>query len=172
MDVEQLINQARSGDRTALQQLLLKYSAELRNHIAHRLPSSLHSTLDAEDVVQEALCEAYLKIDRLQKSSAESFLAWIKAIGEMSLLMFMRAESAQKRGGQLQKRHQFRYSDTGSVIDLLEHLPEDVTTPSRAAANQEALTALQVAVAELPPDQREVIVLHLLQGKTVEATAE
>jgi RNA polymerase sigma-70 factor (ECF subfamily) len=58
-----------------------------------------------------------------------------------------------------------------SYIDLLELISSDGRTPSQSVANQEAIQAMQIAVAGLPNEQREAIRLRYLEGKSLDETA-
>lgn len=170
-ETEILIKKAQSGEREALERLLVLHSAELRDHLERRLPARLQGTVGVEDVMQEAFTKAYLKIDQLRDGSVNAFRAWLKTTGEMTMLGFLRSESAQKRGGGMQRRQAANDSVSGSLVDLLDNLPGDPITASHAVARREGTAALQVAIAGLPDDQRQAIQLHLLQGMTLDETA-
>ena len=171
-DTQSLIEQARSGDRLALERLLISHTDQLRVHLARRLPARLQSTVAVDDVVQEALTQAFLRIERLRDSSPEAFATWLKTIGDMILVDFIRKEDAQKRGGQFRRRRLASDSVTGSLVDLIEKLPGDSATASRGAARQEGIAALQVAIAGLPEEQRQAVQLHLLLDKSLQETAQ
>ena len=171
-ETDTLIEKSRAGDRVAFQQLLVTHSVELRDHIARRLPARLQNTVAVEDVVQEALTSAYLKLDQLRDGSIEAFRAWLTTTAEMAMLGFLRSEKALKRGGGFRRRTTTTDSVTGSLVDLLEKLPGESITASQAVGRREGVAALQVAIAALPDDQRQAIQLHLLQGRTLEETAQ
>ena len=80
-DVE-LVAQARSVDRIALERLLIAYSEKLRVHLLRGFPSRIQGRILVEDVVQEALTRAFLKIGALRGNSIQSFVAWLLAIGD------------------------------------------------------------------------------------------
>jgi RNA polymerase sigma-70 factor (ECF subfamily) len=165
------VAQARAGDRVALEQLLMTHSSMLSAHIALRLPRSLRSVLSVEDVVQEALTQAFLKIDRLREPAPRAFQAWLKAIGETTLIDAVKAQRRQKRGGELQKMEYHNSTATGSLIELLNQLPDVGVTASRQMTRREAIAALQVAMSSLPQQQRCAIQLHMIQGKSLDETA-
>lgn len=171
-DSKTLIDQARAGDRLALEQLLMTHADELRCHLVGRFPSALKGVIAVEDVVQESLTKAYLNIDQLRESSAPAFRAWLKTMGEMVMLDFLRAEKAQKRGGKFRRRQATTDSVTGSLVDLMGKLPGDSITASRVISEQEGVSALQAAIAGLVDDQRKAIQLHVLQGLPIEETAQ
>lgn len=167
----ELIEQAKAGDKVALEELLVAHSHELSTHIAQRLPAWMQSVVSVEDMMQEAFTQSFLKIDRLRETSPRAFVAWLKAIGEMSLMGFIKAQGRQKRGGGFRRLWHATNTVTGSVGDLMQNLPGDGTTASQGMARREAIAALQVGLAGLPSAQRQAIQLHFIQGKTLEETA-
>jgi RNA polymerase sigma-70 factor (ECF subfamily) len=172
VSVTKLIQVARSGDRVALERLLIDHAEQLRIHLLRGLPTRVKGTISVEDVVQETLTRAFLKIDRLQGDSPRAFAAWLLAIGDMTLIDLVRKETAQARGGRFLRQELTRDSATGSMVALLEQLPGEEATASRIAASQEGIAALQVAIAGLPNDQRHAVQLHLLQGMTLQETSD
>jgi RNA polymerase sigma-70 factor, ECF subfamily len=168
----QLIEQARSGDRRAIERLLIEYAAPLRRHLQCGLPIRVKGCISIDDVVQETLTRAFQKIEQLQGNSPREFAAWLFAIGNMILIDLVRKETTQVRGGQLRRQELTHDSTTGSVAEILERLPLDEATASQIVATQEGLAALQIAIVGLPSDQRQAIQLHLLQGMSLKETGD
>ncbi len=167
-----LVEQVKAGDQTALERLLLEHSDTLSTHIAQRIPASLRSVIGVEDVMQQTFMRAFDKIDQLQDSSPGAFVAWLKAIGATTLMGIIKTERRQKRGGKFRQVQHVKNNVTESLVDLLEQLPGDVATASRVISRREAVTALQVGISSLPPEQRKAIELYLVRGKTLEQTAK
>jgi hypothetical protein len=113
--------------------------------------------ISVEDVVQETLAKAFLKIDRFRGESRHSFAAWLLAIGDMTLIDLVRRETRQARGGQFERQKFASDSVKGSLVDLLAQLPGEEKTGSQIVAHEEGVAALQVAIAGLPHDQRQAI---------------
>jgi RNA polymerase sigma-70 factor (ECF subfamily) len=170
-DEHALIERAKGGNREALETLLTWHFDALYRHIARRIPSGQRA-FSAEDITQEALLEAFAKIDRLRETSLKAFVVWLKAIGELTLLRRLRDEGRQKRGGQMHRRRFAGGTESQSVISLLDILPAATKTASSVLARRETIGALQVAVAGLPDDQRRAVELHLLKGRSLEETAQ
>ncbi len=170
-DSNSIVEQACAGDRVALERLLISHADQLTAHIARGVPTRVQRQVAVEDVVQDTLTQAFLKIHRLREKTPRAFAAWLLAIGDMTLIDVVRRETAQARGGQLRRRELTNNSVTGSVMDLLENLPGEAATASRIVAREEGIAALQVAIAGLPDDQRQAVQLHLLQGKTLRETS-
>ncbi len=73
-DDTQLIEQALAGQSEAFGQLVLKYQDRLYNTVFHVVG---HAE-DARDIVQEALVQAFLKLDSFRRDSA--FYTWLYRI--------------------------------------------------------------------------------------------
>ena len=165
------IDQARGGDRQALERLLLTHGAMISSHIERRFPTVIRDLVGPEDILQQTLLHAYLGIDTLKECSREAFIAWIKTIADMRLVDALRVQQRQKRGGKLHRRRLGRDSVTGSLVDLADELADDSPTASSVMARDEAVLAIQVAIAGLPKEQREAVRLHVLEGKSLKDTA-
>jgi DNA-directed RNA polymerase specialized sigma24 family protein len=136
----------------ALERLLVDHANGLRIHLDRGLPVRVKSVVSVDDVVQETLTRAFLKIDRLRGDAPRAFLAWLWAIGDMTLVDLARHETAQKRGGKFRRQEYADRSVNGSLVELLRQLPGEDTTASHKVALQEGITALQVAIGSLPND--------------------
>lgn len=89
----------------------------------------------------------------------------------MRLVDALRVEQRQKRGGGFRRQRRASESVTGSLVDLVDRLPGDAPTASGLMAKDEAILAIQVAIASLPEEQREAVRLHVLEGNSLEETA-
>jgi len=70
----ELVVQARSGDKEAFGQLIARYQL-----LAHRIAIGMVANEEiAQDLVQEAMLQAYLSLNHLQKDS--SFKNWLYGI--------------------------------------------------------------------------------------------
>jgi DNA-directed RNA polymerase specialized sigma24 family protein len=147
--VDSLIEKARRGDRMALDRLLIEHAEPLRVHLLRGLPSRVKGLISVEDVVQETLAKAFLKIDRFRGESRHAFAAWLLAIGDMTLIDLVRRETRQARGGQFERQEFASDSVKGSLVDLLAQLPGEEKTGSQIVAHEEGVAALQVAIAEI-----------------------
>ena len=61
-DATRLIERAKQGDKVALEKILVIHYNHLFRHIAGRMPTSRNVAFSAEDVTQDALLEAFLKM--------------------------------------------------------------------------------------------------------------
>ncbi len=170
-ELESLTKQAKAGERAALETLLISFANELSIHIASRIPAKFRATLGVEDIVQEAYLQAFSHVDKLRAGSLTAFKAWLKAIADIALLRMIRQQGRQKRGGQFRQVRGAVDSKTGSVVEIIDKLPADIATASHVVATREAVDALRVAIAGLPEQQRQAILLYVLEGLSLEDTA-
>lgn len=128
---------AQQGNQAAFGQLVTRH--QRRAYAVARAIVLNHE--DAEDAVQEAFLHAYRALDRFRPDQA--FGAWLHRIVANAAL-------------DLTRRRKVREAD---------ELPETVASPFRDPAEAGNLKErLQKALAELPPRQRAVIVLHDIEG--------
>ena len=104
----------------------------------------------AWDLVQETFLRVYQHRERYRSGGA--FRNWLFVIA---------ANLARS-----DRRAKARRPPTPSLGD--RDLPSGVPTPEQAALDAERLTATRVALAELPPAQRDALRLRLLEGLSFE----
>jgi RNA polymerase sigma-70 factor (ECF subfamily) len=166
-----LIDAAVTGDSTAVEQLLLGHFSALERHIDPKIPSAARRQLAVEDVLQDAFAQAFRDIRQFDPRSGSSFLAWLKGICDHRLADALKRIRRKKRGGELHRltpNGADRSSALGALADLFR---EEAEFPSQLVAGEEAVQAVQVAVAQLAEDQREVIRARYFEGLSVQEIA-
>jgi len=163
-----LIAKATSGDRIALQQLLLKHSARLTRHIGTKLPDSVRGVIDADDVLQQTFLDVFRDIERFEPGRDQSFVAWLKTIAAHRAQDMVKALKRVKRGGQHQRAGADRSASMNSLVAMLS---AGSHTPSRSVARHEAVDAIERAIRDLPDEYGRAVQLRLIDGQSLEATA-
>jgi RNA polymerase sigma-70 factor, ECF subfamily len=172
-DLEKILAQAIGGDAEALEQALLIHYPKLLAYINRHFPADLRQRMGPEDVLQEAYIEVVRGIGGFKPNGPDSFYRWAATIARHKLADAIEAYYAVKRGGRVGhfKPAYNGTSDTGSLNGLLNQLRAGGDTPSQGMRAKEAVAALQVAIASLPEDMREVIQHHYIADLTIEQTA-
>jgi RNA polymerase sigma-70 factor, ECF subfamily len=154
IDVTLLLNQAGSGNRDAMAQLVPLVYDELRRLAAHHLRKERSDhTLQATALVHEA----YLQLvgQRVDWQNRRHFFGVAAQLMRRILLMYARSHRASKRGGEAQKI---------SLDDALVFSKEQ-------AEELVVLDELLTRLAEIDPQQGRIVELRFFTGLTVEETA-
>lgn len=109
--------------------------------------------MEPEDLAQEILLGVHGSLDAFDGDSAGAFYGWVFRIAEN------RIRDAVDHFGALRRRP-------------VERAPRDATTPSVAAFRGEIVARVRDAVARLADDHREVVRMHLLEGRDVADVAQ
>lgn len=169
--VADLLARARGGDQQALGRLF-----ELcRNYIGiiaqAQVEGWLRAKVDASDLVQQTLLEAYRDFSHFQGGTEGEWLAWLRRILSHNTADFVR----RYRG--TDKRQAGREVALGSLAADssaagLSALADSGETPSQQIIRKERELQIADALAHLTPDHREVIVLRNLQRLPFEQVAQ
>lgn len=161
-EVERLLQQARNGDVAALGQLLERHRHYLLLLARLEIGRQLRSKVDASDVVQETFLEAHRQFLRFV-GSAEQFNRWLRQILAGTLAGQQRRYLGTQ-GRDVRLEQQLADGLDQSSMALGSVLASPVSTPSQQVARHEQELYLADALALLPDDYREVIVLRHLEG--------
>lgn len=161
-----MVQRAVSGDRSALKLLLTETHLRLRDQIGRRIPANLRRLLDPEDVLQEVHIEVFRRIDVFQPRGTDSFQRWVATIALSRLRNAIKKHRAVKRGGD----HMIigagdRHLQDSSVA-LFDQVAGPGKTPSRFMAHDEAVGAMQQAMAALPEQYERALWLVYIEGNT------
>ncbi|MGQ0554212.1 MAG: sigma-70 family RNA polymerase sigma factor [Planctomycetota bacterium] len=156
----ELLNRAQAGDAGALDQLLRRYEDRLRRVVRVRLDAKLRGLCESADVVQETLSAALTRIGDLQVSDRGAILRWLTRIAENEMTDLRRRALSAKRDRNREK-----------ALDTHFDLPARGDSPSEIAANRELQHRVDAAVASLPAEAREVILLRTYYGSSWEDVA-
>jgi RNA polymerase sigma-70 factor (ECF subfamily) len=165
----ELVRQAVDGDTQALEQLLLAHCDTVAEHIRPKLAGPLQSLISVEDILQETFFRAFQQIGNFEPKSDNSFVAWLKIIAESRIMDAIKHQKRRKRGGDMRRIEQPHDVFQTSVADLMAVLADDDgDSPSRIVATDEAVRAMQVAIASLPDEQRQAVLLRYFAQKSLE----
>jgi RNA polymerase sigma-70 factor (ECF subfamily) len=152
-DDAQLIDQALLGQTEAFGQLVLKYQDRLFNTVFHVVG---HEE-DARDIVQEALVQAFLKLESFGRRSA--FYTWLYRIA------FNVAITHRRR------RRPKASLDGRAEGDRLDP-PDDGPSPIENLEQKERCRQVRQAITRLAEEHRAVLVLREIDGCCYETIAE
>jgi RNA polymerase sigma-70 factor (ECF subfamily) len=169
-DLCRLIVRARRQEPGALDRLLDSYRNYLRLLARTGIDASLQGKADPSDLVQDAMLKASQRFGQFRGDNDAEMAGWLRKILARCLADFVRRYRTE---GRLARREQSLDELLNRSSQAMEKiLATDGSSPSSAAQRRDLGVVLSDALAELGEEQREVIVLHHLEGLGWEETAQ
>ncbi len=150
-----LLEQARAGDRTALDQLFARFIPILHRWAHARLPQWARDVADTSDLVQDTVVEALKKIETFEYRGDGALHAYLRQV----LLNRIRREFR-------------RTARKPSPTELDSQAEDPGTSPLEAAIGQEAVERYEAALTRLRPKDREAVISRVELGLTYVELAE
>jgi RNA polymerase sigma factor (sigma-70 family) len=131
----------------------------LRNFIRRRVPDPA----DAEDIIQEVFYEL-VEANRLLMP-IEHITGWLFRVARNRITDLFRKKKAEALSGAV------REGDDGERLRIEDLLPSPDAGPEVLYFRNALLDELELALDELPAEQREVFVAHEIQGRSFKELA-
>ena len=168
---EQLLRDAKAGDGAPLGQLLEHYRRYLALLARVQIGQRLQRKADASDLVQETFLEAHRQFPNFRGTTEAQFVQWLRKILAANLADLLRRYfGAQARDIRLEREIEGALDQSSVMLD--RGLVSPLSSPSQQAAGREQSVLLADALAQLPDDYRDVLVLRHLEGLTFPDVAE
>src|SRR5689334_13440203 len=172
-ETQDLLDQARAGQPTAVERLLTAHREPLRRMIGLRLDPALAARLDASDIVQDVLLEAHRRLADYLTNPTMPFRLWLRHIAKDHVI------DAHRRHRQAQRRSLDREQPIvpavladHSSMELAGQLLDQERTPASEAIQRELQRKLDAAITELDEDDREIILLRHREQLSNQQVAE
>ena len=117
--------------------------------------------IDPSDIVQQTLMEAFAKRDQFRGATSEEHAAWLRIILARNVADAVRAGPAKR---DVSRERSLEQQMEESSARLGDWLAREQSTPSEHAQRHEQADLLADALARLPENQREALVLRYWQG--------
>lgn len=156
----ELVARVRSGDTEAFYVLIKPYLLPVRNLVR----SFVANAYDAEDVVQEAILTAFMKLHQLR--TPQHFRAWLMQIAANEARMHLRVHKRRNNTECLDEDNTIEHKSTKTLSpDYF------LNTPHMKAEEQQIREKVWEGLERLPPGYREVVILRDLREFSVKETA-
>jgi RNA polymerase sigma-70 factor (ECF subfamily) len=145
---------------------LERFRAYLRLLARMNLDPRLRGKLDPSDAVQQTLLQAWQALPQFRGRTEAELAGWLRQILARHLMNAARDLAAAKRDAGRERSLEAALDQ--SSVRLEAWLAAEQPTPSRVAERNERLARLALELEGLPEAQRDAVVLHHLQGKTLD----
>ncbi len=172
--LDTLVAEARSGQEGALEDLLSRYRHLVSLMVRSRFRGGrLSGRVDSSDIVQDILVRVASHIGDFAGRDQFAFEAWLRRIAEREVLRQVEFHlgAARRDAGREAQMAGADGGDRPSLI-LAGWLESSVTSPSLAAVRKERAVLLADALARLPDDYRELLVLRHIEERPFDEIGE
>ena len=154
-DEKLLLEYRHGGDRQAFEELVRRYEKELYGYLRHYLGDAEM----AEDVFQQTFFQVHLKCDQFE--SERKLRPWLYAVATNQAIDYQR-RSGRHRMASLDRRiGGDGDKESGLFVELFD---SPSLGPAEESESSEQCEAVRNAVAELPEQTRQVVLLVYFQG--------
>jgi RNA polymerase sigma-70 factor (ECF subfamily) len=173
-EIDRLFTSAREGSTTCLGRLLTLYTNYLKLLVATQLDHRLRGRVSPSDIVQDTFFEAHRDFNQFRGQSTAEFVSWLRRIVVHNILRVVEQHLLTEKRD---VRREVSLEEIGrrleqSTARLETLLAVESDSPSRHAVEREHEVLLADALAELPADYRDVIVLRHIEGLPFDGVAE
>lgn len=141
----ELLQQAKAGDRRALDRLLGRYLPQLTRWASGRLPRRARDGLETQDIVQEAIMRAVAHLDDFEARREGALQAYLRTA------LYNRIRDEARRVA----NHPDRID--AAEMDLRDRAP----SPLEEVIGRETLELYETGLARLRPEDREAIIARV-----------
>jgi RNA polymerase sigma-70 factor (ECF subfamily) len=161
-DPEELLRRARAGSGPARGQLLELYRRYLLLLARLQIGRRLQGKVDAADLVQETFLDAHRHFAQFRGQTEAEVVAWLRQILATHLANLVRHYlGSQRRDVRLERALAGELENSSRLLD--HALQANHSSPSERAARREQVVQLADALAQLPANYREVLILRHLE---------
>lgn len=157
---EELVTAFQQGDTKAFETLYKRYYPK----VYRRAWGIVHNHHDAEDISQNVFLAVYGALPRFHPMKKNAFEHWINLIAYHAALNFI------KKRDKLISVPLYETDEEGEEYPI--EIPDTGPTPEEIAEGGEVYDEILKAIESLPPKQRQVVKLRLLNEWSLEEIAE
>ena len=159
---QDLLAGAKGGDAEAVNRLMERHRDSLRRMVQLRLDQKIQRRIDVSDVVQDVLVEANRRLqDYLQTGVSMPFHLWLRQIAQDRIIdAHRRHRASAKRSVDRERALAVPAANDHSTMELAAQLADRQLTPAAAATQAELAQLVEAAIAKLPDQDCEIIIMR------------
>jgi RNA polymerase sigma-70 factor, ECF subfamily len=168
--VSALVARVRNGDAATVGRLMDRFRGYLKVLAEVQLDRGVRAKVDPSDVVQHTFLEAFRDFGQFRGGTEGELAAWLRQILSRNLAEEYRRYRGTKRRDVRLERSLDQDLDASSLA-LERGLMAQGSSPSQQAMQRENAVVLADALAKLPQDYRQVIVLRHVKNLPISEVA-
>ena len=158
---QNLLANARQGDRAAVNRLLERHRVSLKKLIQLRLDRKIARRVDASDVVQDVLMEANTRLQDYLADPKMPFHLWLRQLAQDRMIdVYRRHRGAQRRSLDREQSIAAPQFSDQSGFDLMGQLADHELTPAAASIRKELEARFVLALDQLEEEDREIVLMR------------
>lgn len=158
---ERLLDAARDGDTSAINELIQRHRGPIRRLVEMRLDRKVQRRVDVSDVVQDVMIEATGRLDRYLDDPVMAFHLWLRQIAWDRIIdTYRRHRVSAKRNMDREQPMSVPRGPDESTMELAVQLCDPNMTPAAAATQREIADQVELVLQDLPDQDREIILMR------------
>src|SRR5882762_7033086 len=158
---QDLLAEAKGGDADAVNRLMERHREALRRIVQLRLDQRIQQRIDVSDIVQEVLVEANRRLQDYLASPVMPYHLWLRQIAQDRIIdAHRRHRASAKRSVDRERALAVPAAGDHGTIELAAQLAGRDLTPAAAATQRELAQLVEAAIAKLPDQDCEIIVMR------------
>lgn len=158
---EKLLLRVGDGDDEARNELLARHRTSVERLIQMRLDHKIRRRVAVSDVLQNVMIEANRRLSDYLNKGAMPFHLWIRQIAKDRIIdAHRRHRGSAKRSVDREQAIDGRPNNRQSTIMLAGVIADKELTPAARATQQEIAKQVELAIADLPVADRDIILMR------------
>jgi len=158
---QELLREAQAGRPEAVERLMTRHREGLLRMIRWRMDHALARRVDASDIVQDVLLEASRRLADYLADPRLPFHLWLRQMARDRLIdAHRRHRLAERRSVDREQPLVQPGGGDQSSVDWAGAVADPQITPATAALRGELAARFRAALDQMPPDDREVLILR------------
>jgi RNA polymerase sigma-70 factor, ECF subfamily len=158
---QRLLDAAREGDNSAINELLDRHRSPIRRLVEMRLDRKVQRRIDVSDVVQDVMIEASGRLEKYLDNPVMAFHLWLRQIAWDRIIdTYRRHRVSAKRSMDREQPMSVPSGPDHSTMELAVQLCDPNLTPAAAATQREIAVQVEAVMEELNETDREIILMR------------
>jgi len=162
MNEHTLVRNAASGDAASFENLILPYEKPIYNFCFRMF----NNREDAQDVAQEIFLKIFRNLKKFNSRGEGSFKKWLYKVANNACIDELRKRGSRISAESLDEAVESEDGEMSRQYESKESPPDEVVI------SRERQSEIKKAIAGLPADYKNIIILRDIQGLSYEEIAE